>query len=139
MVSNVSGYKESCRSCQAIVRPYRYLQFERALIERRKLSSHSETASRIPVTCLSESVFEIKLAAFGILSSNKHALFIQVSLHKPDALVAKNPPGLSRIRVKKGYFSRISRIRRPKIVRVIEGPTYRGTPVLTMYMGWSDG
>ena len=50
---------------------------------------------------------------------------IQVSLHKPDGLVAKNPSGLSRIRIKEGYFSRISRIGRPKIVRVIEGPTYR--------------
>ena len=62
------------------------------------------------------------------------ALSIQVPLDKSDALVAKNPSGLSRIRVKEGYFSRISRIRRPKIVRVIEGPTYRsptyrGAPV----------
>ena len=61
---------------------------------------------------------------------------VQVSLDKPDALVAKNPSGLSRIQVKEGYFSRISRIRRPKIVQVIEGPTYgsptyRGTPVHT--------
>ena len=59
---------------------------------------------------------------------------VQVSLDKSDALVVKNPSGLSRIRVNEGYFSRKSRIRRPKIVRVIEGPTYRsptyrGTPV----------
>ena len=48
---------------------------------------------------------------------------LQVPLDKSDALVAKNPSGLLRIRVKEGYFSRIIRIRRPKIVRVIEGPT----------------
>ena len=61
---------------------------------------------------------------------------VPVSLDKSDGLVAKNPSGLSRIQVKEGYFSRISRIRRPKIVRVIEGPTYRsptnrGTPVVS--------
>ena len=60
---------------------------------------------------------------------------VQVSLDKSDDLVAKNPFSLSRIRSKEGYFSRISRIRRPKIVRVMEGPTccsptYRGTAVL---------
>ena len=53
---------------------------------------------------------------------------------KSDAWVAKNPSGLSRIWVKEGYFSKISRIRRPETVRVIEDPTYhrptyRGTPV----------
>ena len=59
---------------------------------------------------------------------------VQVSLGKSDALVAKNPSGLSRIRVKEGYFSRISRVRRPKIVQVIEdltyrSPTYQGTTI----------
>ena len=59
---------------------------------------------------------------------------VQVSLDNLDSLVAKNPSDLSRIRIKEGYFNPISRIRRPKIVRVIEGPTYRsptnrGTPV----------
>ena len=63
-----------------------------------------------------------------------YSFSLQVSLDKLDGLVAKNPSGFSRIRIKAGYFSRISRIRRPKIVRVIEGPTYRsptnrGTPV----------
>ena len=57
------------------------------------------------------------------LTASQKAL--QVSLDKSDALDAKNPSGLSRIRVKEGNFSQISRIRRPKIVRVIEGPTYR--------------
>ena len=47
---------------------------------------------------------------------------IQVSLDKSDALVAKNSSGVSIMRVKEGYFSRISRIRRPKIFWVIEGP-----------------
>ena len=67
--------------------------------------------------------------------SDRFAIFsLQVSLDKSDALVAKNASGLSRIRVKQGCFSRKSRIRRPTIVRVIEGPTYRsptyrGTPV----------
>ena len=56
-------------------------------------------------------------------------LDVQVSLDMSDALVAKNPSGSSRTRVKEGYLSRISRIHRPIIVRVIEGPTYRGTPV----------
>ena len=65
---------------------------------------------------------------------NSIHMLVQVSLDKSDDLVAKNPSGLSRIRVKEGYFSRISKIRRPKIVRVTEGPTYRsptyqGTPV----------
>ena len=55
---------------------------------------------------------------------------LHVSFDNLDALVAKNPSGLSRIWVKEGYFSRISKIRRPKIVRVIEGLTYRGTPVI---------
>ena len=63
---------------------------------------------------------------------------LQVSLDKSDGLGAKNPSGLSRIRIKEGCFSRISRIRLPKIVRVIEGPTYRsptnrGTPVLKTF------
>ena len=67
-------------------------------------------------------------------------LLVQVSLDKSEALVAKKPSGLSRIQVKEGYFSRISRIRRPTIVRVIEGPTYRsptyrGTPVLVRWQG----
>ena len=64
----------------------------------------------------------------------KSFFVLQVSLDKSDALVAKNLSDLSRIRVKEGCFMRISRIRRPKIVGVIEGPTYRspaywGTPV----------
>ena len=58
---------------------------------------------------------------------------IQVSLDKPDGFLATKAR-LSRIRVKEGYFSWKNRIRRQKIVRVIEGPTYRsptyqGTPV----------
>ena len=63
---------------------------------------------------------------------------LQVSLDKSDDLVSKNPSGLLRIRVTEGYFSRISRIRHPKIVRIIEGPTYRsptyrGTPLLAKF------
>ena len=112
-------------------------------------SSRTSSSSPSSLICVSKPSFSASLTSRMVrgtefqdscVHTDLFYLMVQVSIDKSDTLGAKNPSGLSRIRVTEGCFSRISRIRRLKIVRLIEGPTYcsptyRWTPVMPDVQG----